>query len=124
MPVNSQVHKMKSYVFYFLLFVSALFIYVTEGIFFNPFALWGMLPLLISFAMFRYAQKKETSVARAYSFLLAGMVPTTYFHLTWFLNVDDVQTGSSTASLIFLFIPIYAMIAGGIGYFLAWTATE
>lgn len=115
---------MKNYIFYFLLLISAIFIYITEGMLFNLFALWGMLPLFISFVMFRYAKKKKSSVARAYSFLLASMVPTTYFHLTWFLNINDLQTGSSTASLIFLFIPIYAIIAGAIGYFFAWTATD
>ena len=115
---------MKSYIFYFLLLISAIFIYVTEEILFNPLALWGMLPLFISYAMFQYAQKKKTTVIRAYSFLFASMIPTTYFHLIWFLNVDNVQTSSSTAALILLFIPIYAMIAGGVGYFFSCVATS
>ena len=36
--------------------------------------------------------------------------------MAWFFNWNDIKTGSSTAGLIFIFIPIYSLISGGIGY--------
>jgi len=105
---------MKKYFFYIVLIALAIFIYIAEDVLFNPFAIWNMLPLIISFAIYR--QETKTNLYRAYGFLIGSMVLSGYIHMAWFFNWNDIKTGSSTAGLIFIFIPIYSLISGGIGY--------
>jgi ABC-type lipoprotein release transport system permease subunit len=36
-------------------------------------------------------------------------------HAAWILDLGDTKTGSSTSGLMFVFLPIYAMLAGLVG---------
>jgi len=108
---------MKKYFFYLVLIVLAIFIYVTEEVSFDLFTIWNMLPLIISLILYKYGQKQEIKIYGAYGFLIGGMILSGYFHMAWFFNWDGIKTGSSTSGLIFIFIPIYSLIPGGIGYF-------
>jgi hypothetical protein len=43
-------------------------------------------------------------------------------HLAWYFDWQGTKTGSSTSGLIFIFLPLYAVILGGIGYLFGWLA--
>lgn len=38
------------------------------------------------------------------------------FHIAWMLELGRSRTGSSTSGLIFVFLPIYALILGGLAF--------
>ncbi|TCK18561.1 hypothetical protein DFR30_1840 [Thiogranum longum] len=56
----------------------------------------------------------------AVGFLVGSMALSGYIHLAWIFDWGESRTGSSTAGLIFIFIPIYVLISGGIGYLIGW----
>ncbi len=111
---------MKGYIFYIVLIALSLFIYITEEASFNVFTIWNMLPLIISLAIYKLGHKQgtKTNIYGAYGFLIGCMLLTGYIHLAWFFDWEGTKTASSTAGLIFIFIPIYSLIPGGIGYFI------
>jgi hypothetical protein len=103
---------MKHYVFFIVLIVLAIFIYISEGVPFNGFTVWNMLPLFISLVL--YTSRKK-SYYGAYGFLIGSMLLSGFFHLAWLFDWWGSATGSSTGGFIFIFIPIYALIPGGLG---------
>ncbi len=96
--------------FYITLLFLAWFIYFTEGVAFNVFTLWNMLPLFVSFLVYRFG-----SLYSAYSFLLGSMMLSGYLHLAWMFGWGDINS-NSTSTLIFVVIPVFSLLAGGIGY--------
>ena len=108
--------------FYGVLIVLGVFIYVAEGVAVNPFAIWNGLPLFISYELFNRGRKdgERSKIWGAVGFLVGSMALSIYVHLAWMFDWDKIKTGSSTAGLIFIFIPIYSLITGGIGYIIGW----
>lgn len=108
--------------FTIILVALGVFIYVAEGVTINPFAVWNGLPLYVSYALYKNGKKSESRAKSwgAVGFLVGGMALSGYIHLAWMFDWGELKNGSSTASLIFIFIPIYALITGGIGYFIGW----
>ena len=106
----------KEHYFYLTLACVAVFIYYAEGVTFNIFTVWNMLPVFISFAIYQSARRNNKSFYGAYGFLIGSMLLSGYFHLAWIFDWGDSKTGSSTSGLIFIFIPIYSLITGVIGY--------
>lgn len=102
--------------FYLLLIVLATFLVISPGVEINIFTAWNMTPLIISLALYSYAKKKRKSPAGAYGFLTASMMVSGFIHLAWMLDWDGAATGSSTSGLIFIFIPVYSVVAGLIGF--------
>jgi hypothetical protein len=88
---------------------------VSEGIPFNEFTAWNMLPLFISFILYFAAVAKGKPLHKAYGFLLGSMLLSVFFHLAWLFDWWGSKTGSSTAGLIFIFIPIYSLVSGAFG---------
>ena len=107
---------MKRNFFYITLIVLAIFVFVSEGVAFNVFTVWNMLPLIISFVLYVNATTKGSTPYGAYGFLIGSMLLSSLIHLAWFFDWGETKTGSSTSALIFIFIPIYSLIPGGIGY--------
>ncbi len=101
---------MQKSLFYITLLLLAYFIYFTEGVPINMFTFWNMLPLLASFLIYQFGSKYG-----AYSFLLGSMMLSGYLHLAWMFGWGDINS-DSTSALIFVVIPIFSLIAGGIGY--------
>ncbi len=108
--------------FIIILVALGVFIYVAEGVLINPFAVWNALPLFVSYALYKSGKSagKRARVWGAVGFLAGSMALSGYVHLAWMFDWGEIKTGSSTAGLIFIFIPIYAVIAGGIGYLSGW----
>ncbi len=105
-----------------MLFICAALIYAAEGLIINPFAIWNSSPLMISFISFRSAIKNhsKSELGGCMGFTLVSMALTLFFHGAWYFDWGETKTGSSTSGLIFIFIPIYALIVGGIGYVIGW----
>jgi hypothetical protein len=101
---------MQKTLFFTILFILAYFIYFTEGVAFNIFTAWNMLPLFVSFLIYRFG-----SGYSAYSFLSGSMMLSGYLHLAWMFGWGDINS-DSTSALIFVVIPIFSLVAGGIGY--------
>ena len=101
---------MQRTLFYITLLILAWFIYFTEGVAINMFTIWNMLPLFVSLLIYQFGSKYG-----AYSFLLGSMMLSGYLHLAWFFGWGDINS-DSTSALIFVVIPVFSLIAGGIGY--------
>jgi len=108
------------YVFYSILALMAASIYFLEGISFDLFTIWNITPLLVSLLIYERGRKlaRPARLWRTYGFLLGSIALSGYVHLAWFFDWGRMKTGSSTSGLIFIFLPIYAFIVGGIGYFI------
>lgn len=105
-----------------IILLLTIFIYVAEGVALNPFTVWNCTPLFIAYVLYM-SSKKTNSKAKtwgAIGFLIGSMALSGYFHLAWMFDWGETKTGASTAGLIFIFIPIYALITGGVGYFFGW----
>ncbi len=101
---------MQKPVFYITLLLLAYFIYFTEGVAINMFTIWNTLPLLVSLLIYQFGSRYG-----AYSFLSGSMMLSGYLHLAWFFNWGDISS-DSTSALIFVVIPVFSLVAGGIGY--------
>jgi len=101
---------MQKILFYIILLTLGYFIYFTEGVAINLFTLWNMLPLFIGLLIYVFA-----SPYNAYSFLFGSMLLSGYLHLAWFFGWGDIDS-DSTSAVIFVLIPVFSLIAGGIGF--------
>ncbi len=101
---------MQKKLFYIILLILGYFIYYTEGVAFNMFTLWNMLPLFVSLLIYLFGSQYS-----AYSFLSGSMILSGYLHLSWLFDWGDINA-DSTSALIFVVIPVFSLVAGGIGY--------
>lgn len=110
---------MKNLTLIIILIVSAIIIIVAVG--FNLFLVWNLLPIVV----FYFVSKKyfnNWSVLKTFSkiclILLAVFLiifPTAICTM-WIFNIGEIATGSSTAGLIFIFIPVSAFVFSLIPY--------
>jgi len=91
------------------------FIAYVEG-FLNPAWLWNSLPFGLGLGLVDRAQRLQQSVWPAIGFSLGAGSLSLYFHLAWIFNWGEAATGSSTSGVIFLFLPIYALVPGALGF--------
>ena len=98
-----------------LIATAALVVFV-EGVL-NPFTVWNLAPLAIAgLALWR---GRGRILAVALVFALVTLVPIVYFHLAWLMDWDRIKTGSSTSALIFIFLPVYALVIGAVAALIA-----
>ncbi len=64
-----------------------------------------------------YNSKNKKRFWQEYNFLIASIGFSYFYHLLWFFNVNGAKDGASTASLIFVWAPIWAVLFGFIGSF-------
>lgn len=108
--------KLETIMFYLIIASLAVFLVVAEGVGINLFTVWNLLPLAIAVVVYLLARKRGKSLFGAYGFLLGSMLVSGLTHLAWMTDWNGTMSGSSTSALIFLFIPIYSVIAGLIGW--------
>ncbi len=105
-----------------ILLATALIVVFVEG--FTWFAVWDMVPLLVTAVFSEYSLsagdgewRKTTFHQRARVFgLVSGVVlVTVYVHLEWFFGGSEAA-GASGSGMGFIFWPLLAFIGGGIGY--------
>lgn len=96
--------------------VLALGLYALEGIAVNPFIIWTASPIAVGYLLLRRAWRTPTVKHRhqAYGFLIASVGLSYLYHLAWFFNWGNMNSGS-TSALIFIFFPLYALLFGAAG---------
>ncbi len=108
----------KTEVYFFI--ACAIIFYALAGIAFNPLILWTALPLYLGYAFIKSATVSGSIVKcySSYGFIIASVGFSLFYHLTWFFDWQGTKTGSSTSALIFIWLPIYAVVLGFIGQFI------
>ena len=99
------------------------FVAYVEG-FLDPFWLWNSLPFGLGLGLIDRAQRLGQSSLPAIGFSLGAGALSLYFHVAWLFDWDEMATGSSTSGMIFLFLPIYALVAGAVGWMAGKAADE
>src|SRR5205823_669659 len=110
-----------------VLFVTTVFIVYADarlsgGIFGGGgFIIWNCVPVLLAFLVLERALKRATgsAIVGAYIFstIAVGLTVWCYASFIWW---PPRGPGSSTASIIFVFLPIYSVIAGSIFGAVVW----
>lgn len=83
----------------------------------NPFTLWNLVPLAVV-AVIQY-RASQTSLA-AIGFAIATCAIVAVAHLSWRFDGGGTATGSSTAGLMFVTLPIVALLVGCVGWLAGW----
>ena len=82
----------------------------------NPFWIWNVVPVALGYALLRRARRKEFRAAPEMAFIVFSCGLLLYAHVAWVLDWGRTATGSSTSALIFSFLPIYAIVLGGLAF--------
>ena len=106
--------------FIIILIVLGIITFAAEGVAPNVFTAWNWLPLFISYVIFKTAKTSKSlpNETAAIGFLIGSMTLSLFFHSMWLFDIGGSKTGSSTSGLIFIFIPIYSIVPGIVGYFI------
>ena len=91
---------------------------------------WALLPFLVLVGLTFYIHRKGLSPASRVAILLtsvAVVVPTVFIYWASLVNtswISFLYSESSTSALLFLFIPLYGLIATALVYGLAWLSLK
>lgn len=101
-----------------ILAITAVILYVLADTLINPFIFWTCLPLYISYYLVNRATRIESmkNLLAAYGFMSVSIIFSIFYHITWHIDWQQTRTGSSTSALIFVWLPIYSVALGLIGY--------
>ena len=91
------------------------FIALAEGPL-NPFWIWNVIPVALAYALLHRARRRAFRAAPEVAFIVLCCGPLLYAHAAWLFDWGHTATGSSTSGLIFIFLPIYAVLLGGLGF--------
>ena len=100
--------------FYLLLpFVAGAGLVIWVGLDSLPLAFWNLCPLALAHvAIVRGAERRGVSRWAHVVFGVTSALMTVLFHFTWLVDWRGTASGSSTAGIGFLFIPIYSVVVG------------
>lgn len=89
----------------------------------SVFAIWSCVPVLIGYFLLRRAERKALKPApeTAYNVVSTGVLLAAGAAMTGDANFGR---GSSTAGLVFVFIPVWAMVLGGVAFVATWVFTK
>jgi hypothetical protein len=89
------------------------------------FALWNCVPVILAFVVLVSALRQVATPGRAsaYAFALVALGLTAWAHLSWLVS-QPMGPGASTASIIFVFLPFYSVVASLVVSFLVWGITR
>lgn len=104
---------------YLVMGLVAILVIGVEGVI-NPFTVWNVLPLLVAgFVMHRSAGKagsggsmRQRVSGAAACFAVAVAAAVSLGHLAWLFDWRGTATGSSTSALLFVALPLLALLAG------------
>lgn len=85
----------------------------------NPFWVWNTFPLIVAYWLLRRARLKGLRALPEGLFIGFTLGPLVLAHAAWIFDWNRTATGSSTSALMFIFLPIYALILGGMAYGIA-----
>lgn len=90
----------------------------------NPFTVWNVLPLLLAGVVVHRSTDKGGSdgsirqsvsgAARGFAVAVAAVV--SLGHLAWLFDWGGTATGSSTSALLFVVLPLLALLAGVVAW--------
>jgi hypothetical protein len=107
---------MASTVTLLLAVAAAALVFVVEGV--HGFAFWNAVPIACAGAVavsLRAPRPRLTSWRAAkIAFSVTASLAVALLHLAWHFDWGGTATGSSTAGLIFIFAPLYALILSSI----------
>lgn len=82
------------------------------------------LPLLVALAIYGFVSRRSGSKAKHWlawvGFCIPALGLSTYLHLAFLLDWQQIATNAITPALLFQFLPIYVLFAGGIGAAIGW----
>lgn len=82
--------------------------------------LWNCLPVLVALALVIASRHSGPTIRFAgYGFSAGAAGLVVFGHILWAFDIGKTATGSSTAALMFLFLPAWAVILGAITAVLA-----
>jgi hypothetical protein len=82
----------------------------------NPFWVWNAIPVALGYALLRRARRRAFRVAPEIAFIVLSCGLLLFAHAAWAFDWGRTATGSSTSALIFIFLPIYAIVLGGLAF--------
>lgn len=103
--------------------VLAGFIAFAEGIW-NPFWVWNVVPVVVGYALLRRARRKAFRVVPEWAFIAVSCGLSLIAHAAWVFDWGRMASGSSTGGLVFVFLPIYALVAGSLAFGVARLLTR
>jgi hypothetical protein len=101
-----------------ILCVTAGMMYYLAGIIFNPLIVWTALPLYLSYWFINsaVASNSDKKLFAGYGFMLFSVLFSIFYHFTWYLDWQGTKTSSSSSALIFIWLPLYSVVLGFVGY--------
>lgn len=113
---------MKKMIFPISLIICALYVVFAEGTTPDLFTLWNLTPIIFTYVLYLLGKFNNSKTAQngSIGFAYGGIGLSLLFHTAWLFDWGGTATGSSTSGLIFLFLPIYSLITGGVGYGIGW----
>jgi len=94
------------------------FVAFVEGVT-NLFWIWNCVPIAVSYVLLWRARQSATNPLPEIAFFLVACGIVLFAHAAWHLDLGGTASGSSTAGLMFVVLPVYACVLGGAAYGLA-----
>jgi hypothetical protein len=101
-----------------LFLLMAAFVAYVEG-FTNPFWIWNSVPIAASYLLLSRARQSDINPLPAIAFFVIACGTVLFAHAAWLYDWGGTATGSSTAGLMFVVLPVYASVLGGATFGLA-----
>jgi hypothetical protein len=98
-----------------LFLLMAAFVAWVEG-FTNPFWIWNSVPIAASYVLLARARQKNVNPLPAIAFFVIACGLVLFAHAAWLYDWNGIATGSSTAGLMFIMLPVYACVLGAAGF--------
>ena len=100
----------------FLLMV--VFVAYVEGVT-NPLWIWNCVPIAASYLLLWRIRQKALYPVPEIAFFVVACGVILFAHAAWLNDWGGTASGSSTAGLMFLVLPVYAGVLGGAAFGLA-----
>jgi len=112
MPISiNTIHKNRVRA---LLLAATIGLYFLVGSLVNPFIFWTAMPIYLGYFLMSRTWKAPSikKLYMAWGFLGVSVGFSYLYHILWFFDIDQFQTGSSTSAIIFVFLPPVAVVLG------------
>lgn len=96
------------------LFMGA-FVAWVEG-FTHLFWIWNCVPIVASYVLLARARQKNMNPLPAIAFFLVACGLVLLAHAAWLYDWSGIASGSSTAGLMFIMLPVYACALGAAAF--------
>ncbi len=84
-------------------------------------ALWNCVPVILAFVVLVSALRQADAPGRAsaYGFCIVALGITAWAHLSWLFS-QPMGPSASTASIVFVFLPLYSIFSSLVISFMVW----